>query len=126
MINGRILSGVRDLVALGQTGREGARDGKGVRFGRAEAGQRWLENEECGANKNADEDEEEPLFFKEVVYRSGDGKGSGVFEGFGRVWRVWTHGHLLVSSVINAGLFVQLFHAGNFNFNPTVSVLCLV
>lgn len=66
-------------------GGEGSGDGGGgvvgVRW--AEAVEGGLEDEEGGADENANEDEEEPLFFEEVV--DGSGERSRVFESLGRV-----------------------------------------
>lgn len=73
---------------LGQGGGKGACDGGGgAGLGWAEAGEGGLDDEECGADENADEDEEKPLFFQEVV--EGSGERSGVLEGFGGVWGGW-------------------------------------
>lgn len=72
---------------LGQGGGKGACDRGGAGLGWAEAGEGGLDDEECGADENADEDEEKPLFFQEVV--EGSGERSGVLEGFGGVWGGW-------------------------------------
>lgn len=80
-------------LALSEGGEGGGGDsvldgGKGSRYGGiglgwAETGESGLEDEESGANENADEDEQEPLFFEDVV--DGSGERSRVLESFGRV-----------------------------------------
>lgn len=66
---------------------DGGRGGGGVGLGWAEAGEGRLEDEECGADENADKDEEEPLLFQKIV--EGSRERSRVLEGFGRVRGGW-------------------------------------
>lgn len=70
------------------------------RRGGIEEGEAGLEDEKCGANKDANQDEEESLFLEKVTERSRE--RSGVFEGFGRIWGTLSAGHLLISPVICA------------------------
>lgn len=57
-----------------------------------------MEDEKCGANENANENEEESLFFEKVSERSGE--RSVVLEGFGRIRDCLSGGQLLISPVI--------------------------
>lgn len=81
-----ILSEGGHLIVIGQAGGVGpgkGGGGGGVGLGWAKTGEGRLEDEECRPDENTDKDEEEPLFFKEVV--DGSGEGSVLFEGLGRV-----------------------------------------
>lgn len=73
----------RGLVLMGQGGGKAWDGVGGIGLRWAEAGEGGLEDEECGADENADEDEEKPLFFQEVA--EGSRERSGMLEGFGRV-----------------------------------------
>lgn len=64
-------------------------------IGGGNAGERRLDDEECGTDENADEDEDESLFFDEVI--DGTWERSGVFEAFGGVGGCLIYGDLFVS-----------------------------
>lgn len=74
----------RDLISLRQVGGDVEGSGKrGAGLRGAEAGERGLEDEEGGADQDADQDEKQPLLLEEVV--DGSGERSRVLQGFGGV-----------------------------------------
>lgn len=70
------------------------------RRGGIEEGDAGLEDEKCGTNEDANQDEEESLLLEKVI--EGSGERSGVLEGFGRIRGTLSTGHLLISPVICA------------------------
>jgi len=68
----------------GEPGKPGSGKEGVDRLGWAQAGESGLDDEEGGADEDADEDEQEALLAEEVV--DGSGEGSGVLDGFGGVW----------------------------------------
>jgi len=66
-----------------EAGKPGSREECVGRLGWAHAGESGLDDEEGGADEDADEDEQEALLAEEVV--DGSGERSGVLDGFGGV-----------------------------------------
>ena len=92
-----------------EAGKPGSREECVGRLGWAHAGESGLDDEEGGADEDADEDEQEALLAEEVV--DGSGERSGVLDGFGGVgWALAAPQHLFLPPVIQTRLLVELFH----------------
>ncbi|KAL0426358.1 UNVERIFIED_CONTAM: hypothetical protein Slati_2810600 [Sesamum latifolium] len=76
-----------------------------VGIGGREDGEGRLDDEESGADQNADEDEEKALLLEDVI--EGSGEGSRWFKGFGGVGGGEGRFFVLAGG---CGLFVQLLH----------------
>ncbi|KAL0344572.1 UNVERIFIED_CONTAM: hypothetical protein Sradi_4288500 [Sesamum radiatum] len=98
--DGIIGESIQGLVVVGSGNVVG-----GAGIGGGEDGQGRLDDEESGADQNADEDEEKALLLEDVI--EGSGKGSGWFKGFGGVGGGEGRFFVLAGG---CGLFVQLLH----------------